>query len=181
MKNNEDTINNNINVIEDSQIKINALEEEIKKLELQKVKITKRKNNRILRIMYKYINSLILCFGLILYISSFIDKITIANTLQKNFYIAEIYIGVITFSIIGALLSAKIGDKIKASLKRKIKNLSEEINEKELEIKYEKEKQNYQSIPIQQEPQLLDDNLQSQEEHIKPYTKVRTRYRNKYN
>lgn len=120
------------------------------------------------------------------FISTFVDKISLVTAAQKTIYIVEIYLGVFTISILGALLAVKIEELIKKSLKKKELELSKTIKEKQniLTIEKNKHEQRIKEITISTfEEDLIEAEHKSDEKinmsnneiesSFKPYTRKR--------
>lgn len=142
MDKNTDISNDSINVILEKnkkdkiilEIKISKLKIELSKLEKDEKKISKRKKLRILTILRKITSSTILCLTLMLYIDFFVKRILLAAALTKTIYISAIYIGVVTFSVLGAFLLAKLEEKISQCQDKKYNIILDKIEEKRKEI-----------------------------------------------
>lgn len=110
------------------------LKEEIEKIKTKLNKLEKIKKNKIIAVILGGLYSIAVCLILMLYIYCFIDKIQMVSYTQKAIYIVEIYIGVITLSVLGAYLSPIISKNIKLKINNRVLELSSKILEKERNI-----------------------------------------------
>lgn len=210
MDNNEqknDEINNQIRKVEiileekqeekkKSLTKEHEIGKIIEKLEIQKNMIDKRKKSKLKPIMFYAVYSLIICLIDMLFISSFIDKFTLTAS-PIALYVVEIYIGVTSISLLGAYTMAKTGDLIRNKRNKKLSKLSVQLEEKQIELKREKEKQEMldKEIAIILNNQEKGKNIKNQEienqsnkiissvtndsvytEEYKPFMKTKTKF-----
>lgn len=112
-------------------LRINELEEECKKLELQTIENRSKTGFMIFHNLY----NLTLLLVLIFFVVSFIDKFVLATILQRMIYVIEIYAGVIAISVLGALISNKIDVLIKKNFIRKNNYIHKRIENNKNNIK----------------------------------------------
>lgn len=130
------------NNILNSQIKQNVLENKIKRLESKKEKIINGKKGVVERITSHIIYSLIMISVLITFITQFIDIFEVTIALQKCIYITAIYVGVISISVLGTIISSKIEKSLSKYLNEKrITKMTKLIKGIEREIQLEVNKQ----------------------------------------
>lgn len=135
-------LNNKEDEIMKSQIIQNKLEDKIRKLEIKKKNIIKGNKWLLGNIIYTSIYDTIMIMVLILFITTFTNKINLIIPLNNTIYVIGLTLGVLTISMIGAYISANVRDKLKyyCSKKRVIK-ISERIKEKECLLEDEIKKQ----------------------------------------
>lgn len=144
-----------------SQIKRNKLGEKIRKLELKKENIIKGNKWILGNIIFTAIYDIIMITILILFVIFFINKISLIILLSKTIYVIGVSLGVITISVIGAYISANIGEKLKSYCNQKrILSISKNIKEKEVLLSGEICKQENLKKEITNIMNDLDNNME---------------------
>ena len=125
-----------------SQIKKNKIENKIKRLELKKENICRGKQQKLTKFISSIIYSVLMLTVIILFVTNHIEKNLFSTITNIKIYIAQIYIGVMTISIAGAYISAKIEDIIiKYYYSKQIVKILKKIRNKYNELYLEIDKQ----------------------------------------
>lgn len=125
-------------IILNSQIKQNKIENKIKRLEATRKNIINNKKNKLLKLISFIIYNVVMLLLVILFISNAIKYITSSPLL-----ITSVYVGVLFISGTGAYLSSKIDKKIKKYYRiNKLNVINNKIKQKQHEMAVEISMQN---------------------------------------